>query len=323
MTNRDNNVPGGAAPDVPMVSIGVPVFNAERWLPRALDSLLAQEHRKLEIIISDNASTDGTAAICRAYAERDRRIQFFKNSTNLGALDNFSRVLSLASGRYFMWAAADDWWAPGFVSKSVAELEAHADAGVCMTAFQRVRHDGTVRDEVRWNGKKDPSTMSQLELAFATTQRELYYFYIYGLYRRNLLTAAFARLPAVRGFDRLFITQVALATRFRYVDEVLHGRQLHSAETDVRYADEDLGIIFGDRWGDWKRVAAAGPFLFKSNVIPLRIKPLLPVVLTGFIINEVRIESRRLLVRFVDATVGPRRRAGIGRFAREMFRTKS
>jgi glycosyltransferase involved in cell wall biosynthesis len=327
MTDRDPHTEGYGGRHAPLVSIGVPVFNAERWLHRALDSLLAQQHDHLEIIICDNASQDGTAAICHEYARRDPRIRFIDNGRNLGAMANFSRVLSLATGQYFMWAAADDWWAPAFVSKSVAELEAHPDAGVCMTALKRVHEDGTVLDEIRWSGRQDPSTLPRLKLAFATAKGDRrYYFYIYGLYRRELLIAAFDRLPPVKGSDHLFVTQVALATRFRYVDEILHIRHVHPVGPAVRYADENLGIVFGDRWGDWKRAAAAGPFLLRSRVIPLHVKSLLPLVLMGFVVKEVRIESLRLLLRFLqllvpvfDATVGPRRRAGISRFARGLF----
>ena len=309
-------------PSEPLVSIGVPVFNAERWLPRALDSLLAQQHGRLEIIICDNASDDGTPAVCRKYAQHDARIRFVENGTNVGAIGNFNRVLSLATGEYFMWAAADDWWAPEFVSRSVAELEAHPEAGVCMTALRRVHEDGTIKDEIRWSGRSDPSALPRLKLAFATAKGDSYYFYIYGLYRRDLLTATFHRLPAVKGSDHLFVTQIALATRFRYVDQILHVRQVHPVGPALRYAGEDLGAIYRDRWGDWKRVAAAGPFLLRSSVIPLHLKPLLPVVLSGFALKEVRLESRRLrrlMVRFLDATLGPSRRAGIGRLARGIF----
>ena len=300
----------------PLVSIGVPVFNAERWLARALDSLLAQQHRRLEIIICDNASQDGTVEICREYARRDSRIRFFENGANLGAMPNFGRVLSLASGEYFMWAAADDWWAPAFVSSTVSELETDPQAGVCMTALRRVHDDGTVKDEIRMAGERDPSAMSPLRLAFATAQGENYYFFIYGLYRRVWLEAAFERLPGVKGADHLFVTQVALAIPFRYIDDMLHVRQVHETGPADRYADEEIGVAYQDRWGDWKRVAAAGPFLFRSDVIPLRRKPLIPVVLAGFVKPQVRRESIRLISRFLGATVGPHRRKSLARFAR-------
>ena len=106
----------------PLVSIGIPTYNRATYLKQALDSLLAQDYPNLEIIISDNASTDETEVICRAYVRSDSRIRYFRNSANLGPIRNFQRVLSLASGPYFMWAADDDLWEQTFVSSIVERL---------------------------------------------------------------------------------------------------------------------------------------------------------------------------------------------------------
>jgi len=119
-----------AAPGVtpPTVSIGVPVYNGERLLRRTLDSLLAQTYPHLEIIISDNASTDGTEAIGREFAERDARVRYVRNETNIGAIPNFLRTLDLATSDYFTWTAADDVRPPEAVAACVRALEASPDA---------------------------------------------------------------------------------------------------------------------------------------------------------------------------------------------------
>ena len=135
----------------PVVSIGMPVYNAERYLARAVDSLLKQDYADFELILSDNASTDGTWTLCREYAERDKRVRIYQNERNRGAVENFKRVCDAARGDYFMWAAADDYWLPGFVSALVKALEADPSAGVAMTAFERVREDGTIQDAVRYS----------------------------------------------------------------------------------------------------------------------------------------------------------------------------
>jgi glycosyltransferase involved in cell wall biosynthesis len=95
---------------IPKVSIGMPVYNGEPFISKALDSLLAQTFTDFELIISDNASTDSTEAICREYAARDTRIRYVRQSENKGATKNFQFVLDEAQGQYFMWAAADDMW---------------------------------------------------------------------------------------------------------------------------------------------------------------------------------------------------------------------
>lgn len=91
----------------PLVSIGMPVYNGEKYIRQALDSLLAQDYGHFELIISDNASTDGTPEICREYAARDSRIAYYRNQENMGAAWNFKRVLDLAAGEYFMWLPHD------------------------------------------------------------------------------------------------------------------------------------------------------------------------------------------------------------------------
>lgn len=103
------------ADDRPLVSIGLPVYNGEQFLRQTLDSLLGQTYENLELIVSDNASTDGTGEICREYAGRDQRIHYYINAVNCGGAANMNRVFALSSGDYFMWASDEDYWAPDYV----------------------------------------------------------------------------------------------------------------------------------------------------------------------------------------------------------------
>ncbi len=102
---------------VPQVSIGMPVYNGELFIRSALESLLAQTYTDFELIISDNASTDDTATICRDYASKDARIRYVRQAENRGAAANFQFVLDEAVGEYFMWAAADDCWSPDWLKE--------------------------------------------------------------------------------------------------------------------------------------------------------------------------------------------------------------
>jgi glycosyltransferase involved in cell wall biosynthesis len=111
----------------PRVSIGLPVYNAADTVARAIDSLLAQTVQDFELLVSDNASTDDTPAILAGYARRDGRVRVVRQSTNIGPLANFAYVLRHAAAPYFMWAAADDCWAPTFVERNLEFLEANAD----------------------------------------------------------------------------------------------------------------------------------------------------------------------------------------------------
>ena len=96
----------------PRVSVGIPVFNGERFLAETIESILAQTFKDFEIVISDNASTDRTEEICRSYAARDPRIRYNRNDTNRGAAWNHNRVFELARGEYFKWQSHDDFCAP-------------------------------------------------------------------------------------------------------------------------------------------------------------------------------------------------------------------
>lgn len=92
----------------PLVSIGVPVRNGEAFLADALELLLNQTYRNLEIVISDNQSSDGSAEIIARYVAKDARIRAHQQSRTLTAFENFRFVFEQSSGEFFMWAACDD-----------------------------------------------------------------------------------------------------------------------------------------------------------------------------------------------------------------------
>lgn len=119
-----------------MISIGMPVYNGEKYIREALNTLLGQSFTDFELIISDNASSDSTELICREYAERDTRIKYSRQSSNIGAAANFRYVLNQAVGSYFMWAACDDRWSVDWLEKM---YEAIKEPGVGM-AFGQVIH---------------------------------------------------------------------------------------------------------------------------------------------------------------------------------------
>ena len=117
-----------ASGPVPRVSIGLPVFNGERYLVSTIDSILAQRFTDFELIVSDNASTDRTGEICRDYAHRDPRVRYFRNERNLGVGPNYDGCFHRARGTYFKWASNDDLLAPTYLLKAVASLVSSPDA---------------------------------------------------------------------------------------------------------------------------------------------------------------------------------------------------
>jgi len=130
------------SPHLPLVSIGMPVYNGEEFIREALDSLLAQDYGNLELVISDNASTDRTFQICQEYQARDNRVRYHRNEQTLGAVRNFNRALELSSGQYLMWAAHDDVWEPSYVSTLLAALLSDSGSVLAFSAFDNINERG-------------------------------------------------------------------------------------------------------------------------------------------------------------------------------------
>ena len=126
----------------PLITVGLPVYNSERYLRQSLDSLLAQTYSDFVLIISDNASTDRTAQICREYAAVDPRIRYFRNETNIGNPRNFNRVSDLATTRYLKWSTADDFWQPTFLEEALRLMEADSSIALCYPQAVLVNAEG-------------------------------------------------------------------------------------------------------------------------------------------------------------------------------------
>jgi len=128
--------------DGPLVSIGLPVFNAEHYLNECVGAILAQTYRNFELIISDNASVDGTESICRRYASSDSRVRYYRNPRNQGATFNFRQVVTFSSGRYFLWAAHDDMFAPEYVARCISVLENNPEVVLCYSKSIEIDEQG-------------------------------------------------------------------------------------------------------------------------------------------------------------------------------------
>ena len=115
----------------PRVSIGLPVFNAERFVEQSLKSLTEQTYGDFELVISDNASTDRTEQICRDYAAGDRRITYCRNEKNIGGPRNFNQVFERCHGEYHKWSTADDYWHPTVLEKCVDVLDRSPEVVLC------------------------------------------------------------------------------------------------------------------------------------------------------------------------------------------------
>src|SRR2546425_3952447 len=146
----------------PLVSIGLFVYNGERFIHDTLNSILNQTFTDFELIISDNGSTDRTGEISQGYAMRDDRIRYYRSEKNMGAGWNVRRVYELATGKYFKWAAADDILEPDFLRRCVEVLDSNPG---CVLAYAKTR----VVDENR-NFIEDYVTPTQTNSSDAVTR---------------------------------------------------------------------------------------------------------------------------------------------------------
>ncbi len=129
----------------PKLSIGMPIYNAEKFLRSRLDSLLSQTFSDFELIISDDASTDSTPHICREYLLKDKRIRYIRQEKNIGMSANFYFVLQEANGEYFFWAAQDDITLPGFIEKNIEALN---DNKSLICSVSKIKFVGKIIDDL-------------------------------------------------------------------------------------------------------------------------------------------------------------------------------
>jgi glycosyltransferase involved in cell wall biosynthesis len=210
---------------LPAVSIGLPVFNGENYLAEAIESALAQSFGDLELLIQDNASTDGTAEICAAYAARDPRVLYFRNARNLGAAPNYNLAHARARGRYFKWLAHDDRMCPGYLAATVAKLDATPDAVLCNSVVQYIDGEGApigIYDSGL--AKADAGSPAARFRSLVLDSHSCVDFF--GLIRRSAMADSLLHGP-FHGADRAFIAQMALRGRLVQLAEALVEMREH------------------------------------------------------------------------------------------------
>ena len=216
----------GNLPDsrgIPRVSIGLPVYNGERYLRESIDSILAQTFQDFELVVCDNASTDATARICEEYAERDPRVRYFRNERNIGGINNANLTFERSRGELFRWAAHDDVCAPALLERCVQTLDERADAVGVYPGTINIDEDG-IGTGSRY-GKEGTATRPHARF------RELSYRYhpcepIYGVIRSEVLRKT--RLQQnYTGSDRALLCELALHGPFVQIPEPLFYKRYH------------------------------------------------------------------------------------------------
>jgi glycosyltransferase involved in cell wall biosynthesis len=208
----------------PLVTIGLPVYNSERYLRQSLDSLLAQTYRNFVLVISDNASTDTTAEICKQYAATDSRVKYFRNDVNIGNPRNFNRVFELTSTPYLKWSTADDFWKSTFLERALEIMERDPSIALCYPGAVLVDVDGgnpSDYDDVLHLVQEDPAErFLTLITRIGLAHQHL------GLIRISCLRQT--RLLGTHvGSDINLLAELALYGKFYELPERLFFRRFH------------------------------------------------------------------------------------------------
>ena len=229
----------------PRISIGLPVYNGEQFIRKALDSILAQTFEDFEIIISDNHSTDRTQEICQSYLARDKRIRYYRNSENLGAAPNYNRVFELSTGEYFKWVAADDIWASDYLEQCIKVLDSDPSIVLCHSKTVLIDENG---QKLTFDTKRDcfvnkygqtfrkPEHPQNLDSFKAHERyREILFgirwcFQIFGVIRADILKKSLLIEPYY-GSDKVLLAELSLMGRFAEISEPFFFRRCHSGQS--------------------------------------------------------------------------------------------
>lgn len=243
--------------NLPRVTLGVTTCNVQRYLPGALDTVLAQDFEDFEVVICDNQSDDSTWEICQQYAAKDERFRLYRNDRNIGVAANFARVVELARGEYFRSVEHDDLMAPSLLRRCVDALDANPRAAL---AFPRgILIDGE-------GGELGPAPGEQALTAVGPGRRIArlvrawrpgYCNEVYGLMRTDVLRRTRLLGGSYVSTDRRMLVELAARGEFVLIDEALFYRRLHDAGS--------FGTGHGARMYEWLE-----PDAVKDGKVPAR-----------------------------------------------------
>lgn len=215
--------------ECPLVSIGIPVYNSEDCIGKAVESIQAQTYRNVEIVISDNCSTDRTRELCLAYAEKDERIRYHRNGTDIGKEPNFLRVLQLATGDFFMWTCADDVRPPGSLEGLMAAMLSSPQAVMALGPVAAEAISSTKVLDNRMNLMKGHPSQRVKAFVQGVEHNAIQY----GLYKTQFLKRAYATTEFSSnhyGHDYLLCLQMCLLGPVAYSPTpmiIYHEKGMH------------------------------------------------------------------------------------------------
>ncbi|TCM44216.1 glycosyltransferase family 2 protein [Kribbella sp. VKM Ac-2568] len=237
----------------PRLTVGLPVYNGEKYLAESLDALLGQSYGEYELIISDNASTDGTEEICREYLARDERISYVKQPVNIGAAPNHNYVFEQSRTELFKWASHDDLYGRDLLLRCVEALDADRELVLAHAWQAIIDENGDVVLKVDYPLDTDnPSAPERFRSMLLTVGGDDFY----GVIRSEVLR----RTPLHASYhhaDRTIMAELALHGRFHQVPELLYFRRDHPDRAErAKPTIRSRAANMDPRRGDWRNPTA-------------------------------------------------------------------
>ena len=235
------------------ISVIVPVYNVEEYLPRCLESILGQTYRDLQVILVDDGSTDGSSRLCAEFAERDPRIECIRTS-NSGVSAARNRGLEAAKGRWIGFVDADDYIEAGFYETLVTHLT-HSDKQIVCCG---VRAEDTEGNRIeRFKGRRLPAGEQDFDrddalLRYLNPDTRILYWAVWNkLYSAELLKGIAFENGRVIAEDFDFTLRCFLRSDgLRYIPDELYHYLVRpgSAITGSRFSKNSFdGMFFMDR----------------------------------------------------------------------------
>jgi glycosyltransferase involved in cell wall biosynthesis len=228
----------------PCVSLGLPVYNGQEFIAETVRSIVAQDYKNFELIITDNASTDETEKICREFVASDPRIKYIRNERNLGAGPNYNLGFELGRGEYFKWCAADDCISPDFIGACVAALNEDPDVVLVYGRTETIDKDG----------KSVPLFGKMTKLHFNSDgvarrfKRDLVdrasNFEIFGVFRSSALRKSTLHRPYY-GSDRTLVTELAMLGKFVFLPNIVFYNRVHPGQS-IQIHDKKAIVAWQD-----------------------------------------------------------------------------
>ena len=221
------------------ITIGIPVYNGEKFVSEKISSIINQDFNDFELIISDNGSTDSTKEICEKFTSLDKRIRFFSHKKNMGPNWNFNFILEKAKGKYFMWTSVDDEILSGFIVKNISILETRNDV-ICSisqvkpygekTDYLIGKNEVKLFEKIKKNLIRSFTPMKNFSTSGVYEKKIRTYLKLrghqqvfYGIFRTNQIREFFVS-EFVTGFDLATMLNALKFGDFFVLDEVLNYR---------------------------------------------------------------------------------------------------